>query len=93
MRLGRPWHPGDDATANESAVLVRSWMDAHVDTDGYAPISGRRSDGDRVWYDLEPTSRFFEIATTGPGAHEGPRRPHLDPDRAAWYTREAVLAG
>lgn len=91
--LGRPWHAGNDPAANGSAVFVRTWMDDHVAADGYYPISGRAPDGERVWYDLEPTSRFFEWGTTGPGAHAGPRRPQLTDAQAARYTPEAVLAG
>ena len=93
VRLGRPWHPGNDPTANGSAVFVRSFMDDHVGEDGYAPISGRTADGERVWYDLEPTSRFFETETTGPGAHIGPRRPQLLLEAAAAYTPGRVLSG
>lgn len=93
VRLGRPWHPGNDPTANGSAVFVRSWMGDHLGEDGYAPISGRSADGERIWYDLEPTSRFFEIGSTGPGAHCGPRRPCLPEAAAAWYAPQAVLAG
>lgn len=93
VRLGRPWHPGNDPTANGSAVFVRTFMDDHFGEDGYAPISGRGADGERVWYDLEPTSRFFEAGSHGPGAHCGPRRPCLTEAQAAWYTPQAVLAG
>ena len=93
VRLGRPWHPGNDTTANGSAVFARSWMDAHVGPDGYAPISSRSASGERVWYDLEPTSRFFEWATVGPGAYVGPRRPQLLGRVVDAYTPSAVLAG
>lgn len=91
--LGRPWHAGNNPAANGSAVFVRTWMDDHVADDGYYPISGRTADGERIWYDLEPTSRFFEWGTTGPGAHVGPRRPQLTDAQAAWYTPERVLEG
>ena len=93
VRLGRPWHPGNDPTANGSAVFVRTFMDDHIGEDGYAPISGRSPDGERIWYDLEPTSRFFEHETYGPGAHEGPRHPHLPPGAAGWYKPAHVLRG
>ena len=93
VRLGRPWHPGNDPTANGSAVFVRSFMDDHVGEDGYAPISGRSPDGERIWYDLEPVSRFFEYGTHGPGASVGPRRPQLAEEQAGWYTAARVLGG
>ena len=91
--LGRPWHAGNNPAANGSAVFIRTWMDDHVAEDGYYPISGRTAGGDRVWYDLEPTSRFFEWRTEGPGAHVGPRRPQLTAEQAEWYTADHVLQG
>ena len=93
VRLGRPWHAGNNPAANGSAVFVRTWMDDHIGEDGYAPISGRTPDGERVWYDLEPTSRFFEWETWGQGASIGPRRPQLTPEAAAWYTPERAMGG
>jgi pectinesterase len=94
VRLGRPWHPGADPRAVGSAVFIDSFMDDHMDVDGYAPISaGTNEAGERVWFDLEPTSRFFEYGTYGPGAHEGPRRPTLTAEEAQWYAPEYVLAG
>lgn len=91
VALGRPWHPGNDSTANGSAVFIRSFMDDHIAADGYAPISGRSADGTRIWYNLEGTSRFFEYASSGPGALLGPRRPQLRADAAPWYTPALVL--
>ena len=93
VALGRPWHPGNDSSVNGSAVFVRSFMDSHVAEDGYAPISGRSHSGERIWYDLEPVSRFFEYGSYGPGVHAGPRRPQLTPEAAAWYTPRHVLRG
>ncbi len=91
--LGRPWHAGNNPAANGSAVFVRAWMDDHVAEDGYYPVSGRAASGERVWHDLEPTSRFFEWETNGPGAHVGPRRPQLTAGQAEWYTPGNVLEG
>lgn len=93
VRLGRPWHPGNDSTASGSALFVRSAMDDHIGADGYAPISGRTPGGERIWYDLEPHSRFFEWASSGPGAHTGSRRPTLSAEQAAWATPGQVLRG
>lgn len=93
VRLGRPWHPGADPRADGSAVFIRCYMDDHIGLDGYAPISARDEAGERVWFDLEPDSRFFEYGSYGPGAHEGPRRPSLRAGAAAWYTPAQVLGG
>ena len=93
VRLGRPWHPGADPRAVGSAVFVDCFMDAHIGEDGYAEISSRNADGERIWFDLEPASRFFEHGSHGPGAHAGPRRPTLSDDEAKWYTPAHVLAG
>lgn len=93
VRLGRPWHAGNNPAANGSAVFVRTWMDDHLGEDGYAPISNRSASGERIWYDLEPTSRFFEHGTTGPGTASGERRPQLPPEAARWYIPDWVFAG
>ena len=68
-------------------------MGPHLAPDGYAPISGRDAAGERVWFDLEPTSRFFEYGSWGPGAHAGARRPQLPPEAAGWYEPAYVLRG
>lgn len=93
VRLGRPWHPGADPKAVGSAVFVGCFMDDHVGPDGYDRISSRNEAGEQVWFDLEPTSRFFEHGSHGPGAHAGPRRPTLAAEEARWYTVEQVRRG
>ena len=93
VRLGRPWHPNADPRANGSTVFHHCFMDDHVGVDGYERISSRNAAGERIWFDLEPGSRFFEYRSYGPGAHAGPRRPELKAADAALYTVEQVLGG
>lgn len=93
VRLGRPWHPGADPRVDGSAVFVRCFMDDHIGADGYARISARNDARERIWFDLEPDSRFFEHRSYGPGALSGPRRPGLSAEAAAWYTPAHVLNG
>jgi len=93
VKLGRPWHPGADPLVNGSAVFLNCFMDDHIATDGYAPISSRNATGERIWFDLDSKSRFYEYGTRGPGAHTGPRRPQLAADEIASNTIENVLGG
>ena len=58
-----------------------------------APISAVNAAGERVWFDLEPYSRFFEYGSHGPGAITSPKRPQLNKQAASWYTIENVLNG
>jgi pectinesterase len=86
VRLGRPWHPQADPRISGSAVFIRCYMDDHIGPIGYAKISSTDSIGQRIWFDLEPDSRFFEYTSHGPGAVVSPQRPTLDEKAAAWYT-------
>ena len=91
VRLGRPWHPNSDPTAEGSAVFVNCYMDDHIGPQGYAPISGAGPDGNRIWFEVDERSRFFEYESHGPGALESVDRRWLKAGQAAWYTREQVL--
>jgi pectinesterase len=93
VRLGRPWHPKADPKADGSAVFVRCTMDDHIGSLGYAPISSRDSTGQKIVFDLEKDSRFFEYESYGPGAVKSSRRPVLDENAAAWYTVGNALNG
>ncbi|MFK7844024.1 MAG: pectinesterase family protein [Rhodothermales bacterium] len=93
VRLGRPWHPGSDLRANGNAVFMHCYMDDHIGPIGYAPISGRNEAGERIWFDLEPGSRFFEYDNYGPGAIKSPERPMLSAREAAWFIPAQVLNG
>lgn len=93
VRLGRPWHPKADLTVSGSAVFITCFMDDHIGSQGYAKISSRDSTGTRIWFDLEPDSRFFEWNSHGPGALKSAARPTLDDRSAAYYSTANVLDG
>lgn len=93
VRLGRPWHPGADLRADGSAVFIRCFMADHIGPEGYAPISSRDSNGERIWFEVGPDSRFFEFGSHGPGAIASPARPTIGEKEAAWYTTTHVLNG
>lgn len=93
VRLGRPWHPGADPSVNGSAVFMRCYMDDHLGPEGYAPISGVNAAGERIWFEVDENSRFFEYGNHGPGALDSPDRPRLNPEESGRYTVEHVLDG
>ncbi|NQT27777.1 pectinesterase A [candidate division KSB1 bacterium] len=93
VRLGRPWHPSGNLRVSGSAVFMNCEMDDHISPEGYARISSRNSEGDRIWFDIEPDSRFFEFHNTGPGAFDSSNRPKLDENAAVWYMATNVLNG
>ncbi|MBN2280659.1 MAG: pectinesterase A [Candidatus Marinimicrobia bacterium] len=91
--LGRPWHPEANLQVSGSAVFIHCFMDDHISAAGYAKISSQASNGERIWFELEPDSRFFEYNNYGPGALESPTRPGLDKKSAQWYTQNQLLNG
>lgn len=93
VRLGRPWHPHADPAVNGSAVFKNCFMDDHIGPEGYAPISGTNAAGERVWFEVDENSRFFEYGNHGPGSGASDRRPRLTPGEAEKYTPEAVFGG
>ena len=93
VRLGRPRHPSADPRASGSAVFIKCYMDDHLGPIGYAPISSRDSTGQRIWFEVEKNSRFFEYGCYGPGAIKSSSRPVLSKNAAAWYTISNVLNG
>lgn len=93
VRLGRPWHPNADPLANGSAVFKSCYMDDHIGPEGFAPISGRGPDGERIWFEVNDSSRFFEFGSHGPGAEGAEHRRLLTEEQAEWYTTRQVLNG
>ena len=93
VRLGRPRHPSADPRASGSAVFIKCYRDDHLGPIGYAPISSRDSTGQRIWFEVEKNSRFFEYGCYGPGAIKSSSRPVLSKNAAAWYTISNVLNG
>lgn len=93
VRLGRPWHPGGNLNVSGNAVFFHCYMDDHIGSQGYDRISSTDSTGNKIWFELEPDSRFFEYQSYGPGAISSPDRPTLDDASAKWYTTDHVLNG
>jgi pectinesterase len=91
--IGRPWHPNADPKISGSAVFINCYMDDHIGSQDYAKISSLDSAGHRIWYDVEPDSRFFEYGNYGPGAITSRNRSTLDEKAVKWYTPEYVLNG
>lgn len=96
--LGRPWHPTTqfadgryaDPNAIGKAAFIRSWMDAHITTDGWYSMSGTAKDGTKVPF-LPEDARFFEFQNTGPGAQVNSKRRQLTAAEAQAYSREKIL--
>jgi pectinesterase len=96
--LGRPWHPTTqfadgryaDPNAIGKAVFIRSWMDAHITTDGWYSMNGTAKDGTKVPF-LPKDARFFEFQNTGPGAQVNSKRRQLTAAEIQIYTREKIL--
>jgi pectinesterase len=93
VRLGRPWHPQADLRVSGSTVFLHCFMDDHIGSEGYAPISSVDSAGQRIWFEVKADSRFFEYDSYGPGAIESSQRPTLDNEAIEWYTATQVLNG
>jgi pectinesterase len=90
--LGRPWHPGADATLVPSAVFVECWMDDRVSAKGWDRMSMLDSTGTRIWW--EPaTARFFEYHSRGPGGAPSADRRQLSDAEVPAYARERALDG
>lgn len=90
--LGRPWHPSADPDAIGQSVFIDCWMDAHISSNGWDSMSSTNKSGDKLTFKPED-SRFFELRSSGPGAHVSTQRRQLGEARAAEFTRDKVLDG
>lgn len=79
--LGRPWHPGGDLTANANVVFMDCYLGEHINTDGWADMSGF----------IAEDHEFYEYNNSGPGAIEHTRGRQLTDEQAKNYTVENVL--
>jgi pectinesterase len=86
-------HPGGDLSVEGSAVFINCFMDDHIGPEGYSPISSSGPDGNRIWFEVDERSRFFEYGSYGPGGAHSDGRPRLDENQAGWYSRDQVLNG
>lgn len=91
--LGRPWRAGGNMSLLGQSAFLHCWMDAHIQREGWTWMGYKGPDGEQRR--LTPQeARFFEYASTGPGA--GPAsatRRMLDAAAAAEYSEANVLGG
>ena len=67
-------------------------MDDHIAPAGWTAMFSTDAAGHRVRH--EPAdARFFEYASSGPGAHDSATRPLLTTEQAARHDALAVLEG
>ncbi|WP_440905032.1 pectinesterase family protein [Catenovulum sp. SX2] len=105
--LGRPWHPTTtfsdgryaDPFAVANAVFIRTYMDAHIATEGWSSMGGTAKDGGKKTQFTPEAARFFEYQNTGAGAEYDRditpeiRRQLSDFEFEQFYTKSAVLNG
>ncbi len=101
ITLGRPWHPTTtfpdgryaDPDAIGKAVFIRTFMDSHINTQGWSSMPGTAPDGTKSRIFTPEESRFFEYNSTGPGAAINAQRPQLTDAQVADYALETIFAG
>jgi pectinesterase len=98
VALGRPWHPTTtfvdgryaDPDAVGKSVFIHVWMDAHITSDGWYPMSGSAREGGKKSF-LPEDARFFEYRSRGPGAFINTKRRQLNDKEVMNYTKEKIL--
>lgn len=99
ITLGRPWHPTTtfpdgryaDPDAIGKAVFIRTYMDRHINTQGWSSMTGTAPDGTKSRIFTPEESRFFEYQSTGPGAVINAQRPQLTEEQAAHYSLKNIF--
>ncbi|MEN0036438.1 MAG: pectinesterase family protein [Cellvibrio sp.] len=99
ITLGRPWHPTTnfpdgryaDPDAIGKAVFIRTYMDSHINTQGWSSMPGTARDGTKSRIFTPEESRFFEYQSSGPGAAINPQRPQLTDEQLADYSLEKIF--
>lgn len=100
VSLGRAWRPTrsfadgsyGDPNAVGLAVYLSSWMDEHIEAEGWDAMQYNARDGTRVWLKPED-ARFFEYDSRGPGARSSERRRILPARELSRYDISRVLGG
>jgi pectinesterase len=101
VALGRPWkHQRTfadgtyaDPDAIGQAVYLHCWMDDHIVPEGWYRMHYYLKGGVMAFIEPEE-ARFFEYASTGPGAGKPSRRRRfLTPAQSARFTPDRILAG
>jgi len=99
ITLGRPWHPTTnfpdgryaDPDAIGKAVFIRTFMDSHINVQGWSSMPGTARDGTKSRIFTPEESRFFEYKSTGPGAAINPQRPQLTDEQLTDYSLEKIF--
>jgi pectinesterase len=99
ITLGRPWHPTTtfpdgryaDPDAIGKAVFIRTFMDRHINTQGWSSMPGTARDGTKSRIFTPEESRFFEYQSTGPGAAINSQRPQLTEAQVAQYSLDKIF--
>ena len=99
ITLGRPWHPTTnfadgryaDPNAIGKAVFIRTFMDSHINPQGWSSMPGTARDGTKSRIFTPQESRFFEYLSYGPGAAINSSRPQLTEAQAASYSLSQIL--
>jgi pectinesterase len=101
VALGRPWKhqrkfpDGEysDPDAIGQAVYIHCWMDDHIVPEGWYRMHYYPKGGSMAFIEPEQ-ARFFEYASTGPGAGKpSARRRMLTAPQAADFTPDHILLG
>lgn len=99
ITLGRPWHPTTtfpdgryaDPKAIGKSVFIRTFMDSHINAQGWSSMPGTAPDGTKSRIFTPEESRFFEYHSSGPGAAINGKRPQLSDQQAATFTLENIF--
>lgn len=99
VTLGRPWHPTTtfhdgryaDPDAIGKTVFIRTFMDAHINPQGWSSMSGTARSGTERRIFTPEESRFFEYQSTGPGATVNAKRRQLTDEQAAEYSLDKIF--
>lgn len=99
ITLGRPWHPTTnfpdgryaDPDAIGKAVFIRTFMDSHINVQGWSSMPGTAPDGTKSRIFTPEESRFFEYQSRGPGAVINAQRPQLTEEQLAEYSLEKIF--
>lgn len=99
ITLGRPWHPTTnfadgryaDPHAIGKAVFIRTFMDSHINKQGWSSMPGTAPDGTKSRIFTPQESRFFEYQSSGPGAAINAQRPQLTDAQAATYSLKNIF--
>jgi len=101
VALGRPWRRTatfadgryGDPDAMGAAAYLNCRMDDHIVPEGWYPMGYNAKGGGRAMLQPEE-ARFYEFASTGPGAGPpSPRRRQLTPEQVRAFTAANVLSG